>query len=336
MFNNSHDLIKREQTYILKRIPVSIHSEDRDISKWPNSNNFEIYLPSIYENIQSIRLIQISFPNKLYIFSNNYNNTLLKFSIKDSDIVYNYSIYIDEGTYTPDELANEIMNKIIEISSNNIVSLDFLISYNKIKNKFYFESNKEFTLIFDETSKFINSNITNSCNLKNNIYEQYVNWGLGSYIGFNKKNYESIKKNNANRYYLFTEKCINIFGDTNFYMEIDKCNSYDEIYPYTKSENLYNNNSFGGICKSAFAKIPINNIIDSDYSYKTIIGSKSLYGFTNFEPPLEKLSKFKFKFRYHDGRLVDFNNQPFNFTIEINTLSNEIGKCFTVRTPDIL
>ena len=335
MFNNSHNLIKREQTYILKRIPVSIHSEDRDINKWPNSNNFEICLPSVYENIQSIRLIQISFPNKLYVFSNNYKNTLLKFSIVNVNTKYSYTIYIEEGTYTPDELAGELLTKIRNIAIDDIADLDFIVSYNKIQNKFYFESNKEFKFIFDETSKFVNP-VNYNCSSLINVYEQYINWGLGSYLGFNKRNYDSIQKPSDSRYYLNTDNCINIFGDTNFYMEIDKCNSYDEIYPYNTQTNSYYNNTYGGKCKSAFAKIPINNIIDSDYSYKTIIGSKSLYGFTNFEPPLEKLSKFRFSFRYHDGRLVDFKNQQFNFTIEINTLSNEIGKYFKVRTPEIL
>ena len=36
---NTHPLIQREQTYVLNRKLVSIHSEDRDYAKWPNSNH---------------------------------------------------------------------------------------------------------------------------------------------------------------------------------------------------------------------------------------------------------------------------------------------------------
>ena len=40
--NNEHQLIRRQNTYVLDRKLVTIHSEDRDTSKWPNSNHFEV------------------------------------------------------------------------------------------------------------------------------------------------------------------------------------------------------------------------------------------------------------------------------------------------------
>ena len=39
-----HPLIPREQTFVLDRKLVSVHSYDRDIKKWPNSNHFEVDL----------------------------------------------------------------------------------------------------------------------------------------------------------------------------------------------------------------------------------------------------------------------------------------------------
>ena len=50
----NHPLIPREQTFLLDRKIVSIHSEDRDISKWPNCNNFEVTLPEDLINIQFV------------------------------------------------------------------------------------------------------------------------------------------------------------------------------------------------------------------------------------------------------------------------------------------
>ena len=48
-----HPLIPREQTYVLDRKLVSVHSFDRDIKKWPNSNSFEIDLPQSLQKILS-------------------------------------------------------------------------------------------------------------------------------------------------------------------------------------------------------------------------------------------------------------------------------------------
>lgn len=332
-FNNTHELINRQQNYFLNRIPLTIHSEDRDIFAWPNSNNFEINLPATYENVQSIRLIQISFPNKLYSFSKKLDNTSFKLVDKTNS---NFYINIEEGTYKHQELANELTNKLNSYDGKP-TDQNFLVKYNKINNKYYFSSNSNFNLDFSQ-KEYPDSNIIN-----NN-----VNWGLGYNIGFNKKLYSSNTDSitfdyleNSNVFNGYDNKieatnCSNLQGDTSFYMEIEKYNSYNELYPYTSNNNSAYNNKYGGRINSSFAKIPINNDNTIDFCCKTLNGSKSLYGFTNFEPPLERLSKFKFKFRYHDGRLVDFNNQQFNFTIEINTLTNEINKDFVIRVPEIL
>ena len=55
---------------------------------------------------------------------------------------------------------------------------------------------------------------------------------------------------------------------------------------------------------------------------------------TAFDVPEEKISKLKFTFRYHDGRLVDFDDIPFDFTIEFNQLKNEILRTYQVRVPN--
>ena len=84
--------------------------------------------------------------------------------------------------------------------------------------------------------------------------------------------------------------------------------------------------------QSAFAKIPI---IASPNRINFESGKSHLDAFTQFNPPLERIQKLKFKFRYHNGRLVDFSNTPLNFTIEINQLRNEILKHQNVRTPHL-
>ena len=60
--NTSRPLIPREQTYVLDRKLVTIHSDDRDIKKWPFSNHFEIELPQIMENVESMRLVECNLP----------------------------------------------------------------------------------------------------------------------------------------------------------------------------------------------------------------------------------------------------------------------------------
>ena len=70
----------RENNFVLERKLVTIHSEDRDIKKWPHSNHFEVPLPDAYQNIHSMRLVDIIIPINYYTFSNDSQNT--KFSFK--------------------------------------------------------------------------------------------------------------------------------------------------------------------------------------------------------------------------------------------------------------
>ena len=82
MFNvsNSRPLIPRQQTYVLDRKLVTIHSDDRDIKKWPFSNHFEVELPQIMENVESMRLVECNLPINDEMFKNDYQNTKISFT----------------------------------------------------------------------------------------------------------------------------------------------------------------------------------------------------------------------------------------------------------------
>ena len=56
---------------------------------------------------------------------------------------------------------------------------------------------------------------------------------------------------------------------------------------------------------------------------------------TFFKLPIQRISKLKFKFRFHDGRLVDFYNMPFSFTIEAHELIDEQRRSYSVNQPSI-
>ena len=75
VLKNDHPLIPREQTYSINRKLITVHSEDRDINKWPNANHFELQLPQTYTNVETMALVEYSFPTYYYTFSNDSQNT---------------------------------------------------------------------------------------------------------------------------------------------------------------------------------------------------------------------------------------------------------------------
>ena len=80
VLQTSHPLIQSEQTFVLDRKLISIHSVDRDYQKWPNSNHFGIDLGEAFHNVQSMRLINFVVPSNNYTFSTAYQNTMMSFT----------------------------------------------------------------------------------------------------------------------------------------------------------------------------------------------------------------------------------------------------------------
>ena len=142
--NNNHPLIPNSQQYILFNKYVSIHSEDRDLLKFPNSSEFEIELPEDIVNVASLKLINWTFPANYNTFSKGNENTSLYYKITTPynpaafglTDQYNYRIYealfmtqqepyifyIEEGFYNPDQMVTELTNKFNYTTSKRIRS----------------------------------------------------------------------------------------------------------------------------------------------------------------------------------------------------------------------
>lgn len=196
-FNNSltHPLIKKVPNYLLDSKIISIHSEDRDLRAWRHANHFEVELPDVIKNVQSIRLVDSYLP------------------INNADVPENTT------------------------------------------------GNK---------------------------------------------------------------------GQTHVYIEIEKFNSVDELEPYPVNSNATKHNRAGGRKNASFAIIPIVPY-QSHHQYTSDSGDNSTLSYYN--PPIEKVSKLKLKFRYHNGDLVNFLDKELHLTIEINSLLNEHKQIMNITTP---
>jgi len=147
--DTNHPLIPNSQEYIYYKKYVSIHSEDRDYLKYPNSSNFEIELPEDMVNVISLRLVNWTFPANYSTFSLLNSNISMTFRITNpynpninnvSDLVtekifealfyhrdINFAIVIEEGFYNPQQMVTELTNKF-----NNSVT-NFITDYLRVK-----------------------------------------------------------------------------------------------------------------------------------------------------------------------------------------------------------
>ena len=372
--NNPHQLIPRQQTYTLNKKILTIHSEDRDMAKWPFSNSFAIECPEVYLNVQTMRLVDIALPQTQDVFDNEYQNTKLGFKLYPrntaapyyvelaSNVNYIYTITIQEGTYTNEQMVNELQNKLNKVINDYLISVgvvsptysNFKVYYDTVGNCLYFGNlEDEFTFEFSIAMSYT----LLQCE-QPNVFDRCTQWGLPWYLGFNKMNYTSagLLKSNGDdgiifsynpitssdylwlpagdltpSYYIKAPLSLKIKGDLAIYLEIEKYNYMDELVPYATCTSAIKND-YGGRVNSAFVKIPVTSK-NQHYMYDGINFFINNSGF--FIPPIDKVSKLKFKFRYHDGRLVHFKDSPFTFSIELNQIRNDIDKSYSIKVPVI-
>ena len=143
--NTTHPLIPNSQEYVFYKKYISVHSEDRDLTKFPNASEFEVELPEDYLNVAAIRLSQWTFPSNYNTFSAINGNTYLAFSIPTpynpgAYMVSNlylqqvfqalwsnqsgapYSFLIEDGFYNPLQMATELTNQMNAAVTNYLVT----------------------------------------------------------------------------------------------------------------------------------------------------------------------------------------------------------------------
>ena len=293
------------QNFVVQKKIFSVHSEDRDIAKWPSSSVFAVDPPIEYKNVVSLRLADIDLP-PLYVFSEQNQNLTLFVTY----IATTKTITLSEGTYTGAQLATELqgrMNAAYTLTYPGFTS--FTVTYDPASFKFVFYNPHPFSFDFTHSTS--------------PMFTQSSQWGLGCYLGFEKKVYDAGTNDNyqvtipANYYSIVSPFPASLVGEPYVYMELDLFNSMDELTPYTMRSNNLTSAKYSGKHNCAFAKIP-RIAIPGNPVY--VSKNNFLHNLFFNDPPLERVQKFQFKFRYHDGRIVDFGLTNFSFSIEITML----------------
>jgi hypothetical protein len=168
-YSTNHPLISNTGEYVKYKKIVSIHSEDRNITKYPLASQFEIELPNDLINIESVKLVSWSFPSNYDVFSVSNKNLELTFtfpSIANINIpitntspppspaitdtylltlptVYNilvasvgipFYMVIQSGSYSPVQLATELTNKFNDTVTQYIYNQMIAQGYADVNN----------------------------------------------------------------------------------------------------------------------------------------------------------------------------------------------------------
>ena len=124
--NHHHPLIEKSHNFVLDRKVLFIDSNDRDIQRWPNSSEFQINCPEIYNNVESLRLLNIQLPSFFFNISERLQTNKMIIEFEGSQ----YTITLTNGYYNHDQLTITLEKLIKETGDS-----DFIVTYNvKIEN----------------------------------------------------------------------------------------------------------------------------------------------------------------------------------------------------------
>ena len=225
IFNN-HPLITNANQYFYERKFISIHSEDRDVDKYPNSALFEIELPQDYVNVASARLYSWSFPANYSVFSVfNYNVTMTfkltklynpgEYTTSDvltegifaalyNNLDFEYVVVIESGFYNPTQMAKELSNKFNEAVTNvintffdNNLEYDeakklfvaynrFKVAYNTVSQKLWFGNTADQFVLTNDSNFYLKKEFVDSSCFRRDALPQFTDWGLPAYLGFTR------------------------------------------------------------------------------------------------------------------------------------------------------
>jgi hypothetical protein len=242
----------------------------------------------------------------------------------------------------------------------------FRVVYNAVSQKLWFGNNADQFTLTNSSSTIVKEFIVDSnCKRKNKLPE-WANWGLPYYLGFKRCDATALTTAEffanfpqqgteyvsgdvprfyygeavpgsgdsgfwlvptlpgAEVYFIEAPFKISIMGPAYIYMEIEGWNCIDETIPYNLSLYTATNNQTNGVANSCFAKIavpttPISQWFDTD---------QGPYKYWN--PPAERISKLKVKFRYHNGVAVEFGQFEYSFMLELNILKPQQERSYSI------
>lgn len=328
----------------------------------PNAYNVEgILIQKTFECLflsqtdEYLIIIEEGFYNPLQMateLTNKFNNAV---TIKLKNY---FNEKASDSSLTADEQAAYTEAKSLLLAAGGYTN--FSIVYNNVSQKIWFGNTCDGFTLTNETQAIKNILTENLyCGAKSHLAD-FSNWGLPGNLGLSRCNIESISGSiisdttnvayyddtyivprfyygnvayGDDGYWLLpnldlsgsevhwiegTYK-VNLMGPAYMYMELEGQNCIDETSPYNVSEFTLKSNETNGIVNSAFAKISIPTTPLSQWFDRDSLPYKF------YNPPAERMRKFKFKFRYHNGELANFGVFNYSFVIE-----------FTLQTPQIL
>jgi hypothetical protein len=278
---------------ILKK-NINIDTRFRNNYYTSPASNFHIDLPLRLNEVVSMQLSALEFPNTLYVISKTFGNNFFTLEIPDND---SQLVTIPDGNYDYIALQNYI-NAFLTNLSNSYSNIQFIADINTPNasgplagsGKMIVTGTEAFSINF-LTDRDGNDDRINPLPLK-----------LGWLMGFREGYYE-----NALNY--VSEGVINLLGPRYVYLVVDDFNnSVNDGFYAAFSSSILNKNILARISLEG----SVFNYLSKD-NFNLMTGSRQYFG------PVD-IQKLQIQLLDEYGRILDLNNMDYSFCLTFQTI----------------
>jgi len=256
-----------------------------------NPCDFQYQIPNEIKNVVSMRLASIEIPNIWYLFSQLSKNNVFFIQVKINGNSTKYKITVPDGNYDCDTLQHYLNITYFYESETetDLKYIKFVIDKFNSKTRFEFVKHKPDDLYF--SLHFMEENAQNIMN------------AMGWILGFRLANYLDVAE------CIQSEGLFDAGGDRYVYMVITD---------YQYNSNMSNIVGFDKSISNEdiIAKIPM---INGKLSIVIDDNNNPLTKTRRYNGPVH-LSRLHIKILDKFGRIIDFNNMDYSFTLELELL----------------
>ena len=297
---------------------IIVKSENRNITIYPNPNNYTVQLNESMDKVYKAELVSVNVPAATDIAVNITSSTnRLYFSY---DGIFGY-IKIQSGTYlNPTSVAFELQRQF------NIIVSGVIVSYNSNLNRYIFVAQTGSTLtlypingtvcgiytvqnsIGSSLNLFLDPslNVTQPINIIDNINGvlQVVTASTSGYYG----NYNGVDTTTDSQFdNTITSELV--LTDSNIYLSLGKMNS--NTIQFVSNQNPFLSSNIASI----FCEIPNNTTVSSN-AVKTLLNQPCVWSSENFyNPPLADVRKLEVTWYNENSNLININEHSFTIRI---------------------
>jgi hypothetical protein len=258
-----------------------VDSRDRDYAVYPSPSEYRVTLPREYRNVVSAKLVNIDVPNSFFVFSRAAGNVSMDVSVyssADGPALATREVTLPDGNYDTATMAAALVAALDAAFAS--VPAEFAVTFDASTLRMSLTCTQGLLVELDSTrsQKPIDTE-----------------WGLGYFLGFRK----GASGRSAR---LTSPGVVTLNPWTYIVMEIDDLNAV-EIGSRGGRES-----------RSVFAKLTLSG---NSWEVITLHRSCIVTGERALAAPVPRLTQMSVRFRFHDGRLVDFNDVEHSFSVHL-------------------